>query len=179
MSLPTFKTSRLILRPLVQEDIPDVHALTRQQAVARTMHFHAHEDIGQTALYLQPFLEGAAAGRDFPFAILPGEGSPLIGVFILKRESAGIPRCDMTIFFSPDHWGMGLCTEVLRAMTPYAFETLALQSLQAYVVGENTGSRRALARCGFHVDRVLQFDDCPDGLYVYRLERSENARQAE
>ncbi|MFQ8599865.1 MAG: GNAT family N-acetyltransferase [Oscillospiraceae bacterium] len=172
MSLPTLKTSRLILRPLTREDIPGVHALTCQPAVARTMHFHAHEDPGQTALYLEPFLEGAAAGRDFPFAIHPKQGGPLIGVFILKRESTAIPRCDMTIFFSPAHWGKGLCTEVLQTMTPYAFETLAMQSLQAYVVGENTGSRRALERCGFHVDRVLQFDDCPDGLYVYRLERA-------
>jgi ribosomal-protein-alanine N-acetyltransferase len=47
------------------------------------------------------------------------------------------------------YWGRGITTEVLRAVTEYAFEKFDLARLEAYVFEWNLGSARVLEKAGY------------------------------
>lgn len=47
------------------------------------------------------------------------------------------------------HWGQGIATEALKAVTAYMAEAMDVQRLSAAVFGWNPASRRVLKKCGF------------------------------
>jgi RimJ/RimL family protein N-acetyltransferase len=69
------------------------------------------------------------------------------------------------------HWGSGYATEAAGAVIHYAFDTLQASNLIAGHHPQNEGSRKVLAKLGFH--RICDAYYPPTGLYhaayMYRL----------
>lgn len=54
-----------------------------------------------------------------------------------------------------DLWGQGYATDAMRVRSHFAFSALGLRLLMSEVIGDNTGSLRALLKCGYReVGRV-------------------------
>ena len=85
-----------------------------------------------------------------------------------KPGEAGV--FELGFHLLPEHWGAGYATEAARAVIAFAFETLGAQNLIAGHHPQNEGSRRVLAKLGFH--RVEDVFYPPTGLmhaaYVFR-----------
>lgn len=162
---------RLQLRQLTPEDGKNLFSLTSQEEVARFMRFDTQRSLEEAEALLREYLEPQNAA----FAVLIED--TFAGVFVLKAvkpEETTSPQTEtgrqytISIFLSPAFWNQGYTTEIIRRMKAYSREKLHADSLLAYVVEENTGSKRALEKCGFFVEEILHFPDLPGGLFVYR-----------
>lgn len=57
----------------------------------------------------------------------------------------------------PKLWGQGLGTDMVAALTNYAFEVVGLRLLLAHIFAENTPSLRVFDKCGYkEVSRIPQ-----------------------
>ena len=150
-----------MLRKLTKDDLHAVYRLTSQEEVARYMRFDTHRSLEEAQELLEEYLT-----RDIAYAIeVDGK---FAGVFVLKPEENG--TASVSTYLDIPYWNQGHMTAVLDEAILLARDEWRLKRLLAYVVNENTGSKRALEKNGFHIKEVLQFPDLESGLVIYQLE---------
>jgi ribosomal-protein-alanine N-acetyltransferase len=69
------------------------------------------------------------------------------------------------------YWGMGLATEMAKAMVEIGFERLKRESLIALVIPANVGSQKVAERIGFRFERNTIWKFVP--VMLFRLERGQ------
>jgi len=82
-------------------------------------------------------------------AVLRSEGCVVGWGGLLRDPEAPHWGPEVAYFFSPEHWGRGLATELVRAALRLAFRDLVLAEVSAFTRPENRRSRRVLERTGF------------------------------
>jgi [ribosomal protein S5]-alanine N-acetyltransferase len=120
----------------------------------------------------------AMASQESPvlhFAIeVDGEAAGGIGLELqpdVFRRSA-----EIGYWLGEKHWGRGIATEAVRAMTAYAFETLEICRVFGGVFDPNPGSARVLEKAGYTLEGRLRRAAFKDGkprdqlLYAYVVE---------
>jgi ribosomal-protein-alanine N-acetyltransferase len=103
-------------------------------------------------------------------------------VFRHRPEGAFVGRCglrrvqlnsgdevELAYALVTQYWGMGLATEMSRAILAMGFEQLDSQSVVALVDASNAASRRVAEKLGFHFERNTLWKSLPTMLY--RLHR--------
>jgi|LSQX01.1.fsa_nt_gb ribosomal-protein-alanine N-acetyltransferase len=85
----------------------------------------------------------------------------------LKSEKKVIGRIDLggfirksmaeiSYYFSPEHWGMGLATEAVKEVIRFGFNELKLHRIQATVMSDNISSIKVLEKAGFMEEGLLK-----------------------
>jgi ribosomal-protein-alanine N-acetyltransferase len=152
-SRPTIQTSRLVLRPFTDDDIPSVQELASHRAIAEN-----------TASIPHPYPEGAAAqwiathDEDFEqdrihhFAIaLDGRAVGSIGL-ILKGDGIA----EIGYWLGVPYWNRGYVTEAAEALLRYGFEECGLHRIYAAHFTRNAGSGRVLQKIGMTYEGTLR-----------------------
>lgn len=64
------------------------------------------------------------------------------------------------------HWGRGFASEAVAAFVEWAFASLPLERLQAFVFTPNAASRRVLEKCGFRLEGVARRSVFKEGRFL-------------
>lgn len=170
-------TEKLRLRRMEPEDSREVYALTREENVAKYMHFQRHEDIAQTEQMIKIYLDKQRRGLALPYVVEERETGTFVGVFVLKREKEQEPGYSITAFLAPESWGKGYLTQILVRVREYVLHTLGMEYLEAYVVEENIGSCKGCRKAGFFLYSQHTYDGWDGVLNVYRVNRDGSVTQ--
>lgn len=65
-------------------------------------------------------------------------------------------RVELSYDLSPEHWGKGIMTEAVEAITRFAFEDMNVVRAQATVVYDNIGSIKVLEKAGYSREGMLK-----------------------
>jgi RimJ/RimL family protein N-acetyltransferase len=147
-ALPVFKTKRLILKGITEED-----------ALAYTEHFVDYEVISQLAASVPwPYPEGGVLSF-IKMYILPHQGKDkwVWGLFLKETPVELIGAIDLWRKCNPENrgfwlgkkfWGQGLMTEAVVPVTDYAFSDLNFDKLVFSNALGNVRSRRIKEKTG-------------------------------
>ncbi|HET7815819.1 MAG TPA: GNAT family N-acetyltransferase [Candidatus Baltobacteraceae bacterium] len=107
------------------------------------------------------------------FAIEPLDTSGFAGIVWLWDVNNRHRRAEVRIAITPSSAGKGYGPDALGALCDYAFQTLGLHKVYAYVHERNVRSRAAFERAGFTVEATLEGEAFWNGAYakVWRLAR--------
>lgn len=72
-------------------------------------------------------------------------------------------------WLSEAHWGRGVMTDAVNAISDYAFERFSLMRLFADVVEYNRGSCKVLERCSYRLEGILRRNICKDERFYDHL----------
>ena len=141
----TFDCGFFILRDFVPGDDESVARHANNPKIAANLrdrfpHPYTLEDA-------RKFLS-AAKGRETIFAIdVDGEAVGAIGLI----PGDDIERCtaELGYWLSEDYWGRGIATKAIATFTEWALSHFELTRIFAKPFVENTGSIRALEKCGY------------------------------
>ena len=151
----------LWLEALTLDDTDAVFALTSNPDVAQYMRFDTQRSREEAADLIRQYTEEG----NFGYRVMSDDGKGLMGVAALKRgEEPG--EYSVSIFMDPRYWNQGYSTRVIGMLIEKA-EEMGIGCLSAYIVEENTGSRKIMEKWGFQVKQILHFGDLASGLYVY------------
>lgn len=75
---------------------------------------------------------------------------------IVTKTNIYRKNVEIGFFLSEKFWGQGIMTKAIRAVRSYAFETFDIVRVYAEVFSDNTASRRALEKAGFHLEATLK-----------------------
>lgn len=173
----TFRTTRLLLRPVAVEDtdaIFDTYA--QDEEVARYVIWRPHRNREETQAYIERCI---ATPREVErtYMLVGNDDHPVRGAFALRRRAPH--RLDCGYVLARRWWGQGLMTEALSEVALWALRQPSIFRIGAVCDVDNIASARVLEKSGFGREGVLQrwlvhpnISDEPRDCYSYaRLHR--------
>jgi [ribosomal protein S5]-alanine N-acetyltransferase len=168
----SLSTSRLVLRPICEEDAELLFRLNQDDEVARLMPRPRHTSITESEQLLARILAQQAAGTAAGWTVFE-QGRP-IGSVGLVRIDRPERKAQLAYELVRERWGLGLAHEAALAVVELAFGEPDILRIEAHVDELNLRSSRLAERLGFVCEK--RFDEIIDGeargtrLYV-RLSR--------
>ncbi len=150
-------TERLLLRPLVANDLDSYHLVMGQDAVGAQLPRGRGCTIEETSAILHFWLDHWNEHGFGPWAVIDEQNRGLMGHCGLRRleETA---ETELLYALGAEYWGHGFATEAAKASTAWAFDALGLDELVGFVKPDNDRSQAVMRACGFvQVDRVHQW----------------------
>ena len=177
-TMPTLETVRLLVRPFVMEDLPDVHRLLDIELREADLSADKMETPTERAQWLQWTIlnyEQLAKLRQPPYgdrAVVLKSTGQLIGAcgfvpclnafeqlptFAPHYASAGssLYSTEFGLFYaiSPAHQHRGYAAEAAQALVDYAFQQLRLKRIVATTTYENTASMGVMRKLGMRIEK--------------------------
>lgn len=172
--MPHLAGSRLVLRPIAEDEAPGVLSIFGDAEVVRYWSRPPVADLAAASALLDEFQEGFFRRRAFQWGI--AQGKDLIGTCVLTGLSFPHRRAEIGFVLRRDRWGQGLASEALGVLFAFCFGTLALHRLEADVDPDNERSLRLLERLGFRREGRLRerwqtYGQPRDGIFLGLLRR--------
>ncbi len=148
---PALRTARLELRELTVADAPWYLAHFSDPEIVRGTGFPAQDGVAGALAEMEQYVTGLFERRDgIRWGLVPLGTDTLAGTAgIFGWTDAPEPSAEIGYDLAPQWWGQGLMSESLEAIVAYAFATLGMARLDAFVFDGNDRSRRTLERVGF------------------------------
>src|SRR5262245_13405706 len=176
---PTLTTARLVLRPLMMADAPDVQRLAGAREVASTTLRIPHPyEPGMAEQWIRTHQEAYERGELGHCAIVRRADNTLMGCIGLRIDQP-YAHAELAYWLGVPFWNQGYCTEAARAIVQYGFEVLRLHRIYASYMTRNPASGRVMQKIGMtyegclrqHVQKWGVFED----LAIYGILQSEYA----
>lgn len=102
------------------------------------------------------------------FAIAVG-GEAVGGIGFMLQQDVAYRSAEIGYWLGEDHWGRGLATDALKAITEYAFSHHDLCRIYAHVFEWNLASARVLEKAGYLFEGRLKKSVTKDGQTIDQL----------
>ena len=112
-------------------------------------------------------VRGDDPARNFAIVV---DGAAVGGTGLELGEDVFRRSAEIGYWLGEPFWGRGIATEVLKAMTEYAFATFAICRLTAGVFAWNPASARVLEKAGYTLESRARLAVTKDGQTIDRLE---------
>lgn len=169
---------RVWLRPPQMADYvawAELRALSRAH-LAQWEPAWPRDDLSRSAFRrrLRHYQRDARDDLGYAFLILETDTDMLLGGLTLSNVRRGVTQAaTLGYWLGLPHAGRGFMTDAVRAVRPFAFETLRLHRLEAAVQPHNAASVAVLERAGFEREglakRYLKIDNAWQDHLLYAL----------
>lgn len=163
---PELRTSRYLLRQIVQSDIESVYAGLSDPRVYATcaVSYHSLEDTQVQMDWYSNLLEDE---QGISWAICRNDPSrEFLGVCGFSSHLPEHRRAEIGYWMLHQHWGKGIASECVEAIVRYGFEKLNLHRIGAQVDIGNVASSRLLERLGFSYEGTSRGCELKDGAFI-------------
>lgn len=165
----TLEGRRLILRPLTEQDAPQlfesVHssrdALRRRLAWARDV--QSQED---SLKFIRKASEDGTKSGQMVFGIFELKSHRHLGVISLMSVQEADSRAELGYWVRSDRHDKGYATESGRLLLDHAFRKLGLHRVYARIDPANRASRKVLQKLGFRYEGCLRDEKSLNGRWV-------------
>lgn len=145
------RTSRLVLRPMTDSDVDDVHAYQSLADVCRYLPFEprTHEQVADKVTTYSNALVLAGDGDFWELAVeMLGNPGHVIGDIYFAIRDLANATCEIGWTVHPEHSGSGYMTEAASAVLDIAFTTVRLHRAVAKIDRRNHTSAALCERLG-------------------------------
>ncbi len=176
-TMPVLQTKRLLLRPFVMADAPEVQRLADSYEIASTTVNipHPYRD-GVAEAWIDTHGPAFDRGESLHLAITlaaPGRLIGAIGLMGMDGEEAP----ELGYWVGVPWWNEGYCTEAGRALLTYAFNDLGIYRVFARHFRRNPASGRVMQKLGMQYEGCLRQHVLKWGVYedvnLYGILRAE------
>ena len=145
------ETERLLLRPVDQNDLTDIHEIAGDPLVAAAAGFSVSETMEDSVKRMLEYMDDNET-----LAIVLKETQKLIGTLSLQKRfwpqypiDRSLRGRELGFDLNRAWWGQRIMPETVMALRDYCFETLHYDFLSAGHFMGNTQSERVIEKCGF------------------------------
>ncbi|WP_446219807.1 GNAT family N-acetyltransferase [Micromonospora sp. IBHARD004] len=145
---------RCALREWRDDDAEALHALSNDPRVTEWVLDEAPPSLDDIRAAVPAWRREAAGEprRHYRLAVVTGDR--LVGLGTLTVESPAHRRGEIGYVLHPDHWGLGLGTEVARLLLRLGFGAVGLHRIEATTRPDHIASRRVLEKAGLRPEGV-------------------------
>jgi RimJ/RimL family protein N-acetyltransferase len=154
-------TARLLLRPMTEADIDDIHAYQSRADVCRYLSFEprTREQVAEKVAQYSAALTLNGDGDFWQLAIeRAGDRGRVIGDVYFCVTSTANASAEIGWTLHPDHAGAGYMTEAAGAVLRIAFEDIGLHRVSAHLDPRNDKSAALCERLGMRGEARLVED---------------------
>lgn len=152
------ETERLVLRPWLDEDAPELYELARDLRVGSAAGWPPHESVGQSLDILRNILRGPEQ-----YAITLKSNEALIGAIGLKTQTdcdylESADEYSVGYWIGVPFWGNGYAPEAFERLIEHARNDLHATAILADHFLGNEQSHRVMEKCGLRAVRTQIVD---------------------
>ena len=163
--LPTFKSSRMILRELVKSDAATLLALLRTEEVARFISPPPTTPEGFEK-FIQWAIGQRQAGNQMTFGMVPEGFDHAVGLVQVRAIAPNFSVAELGFAVGSPFWGTGLFLASARTTLDFAFQHTGVNRLEARAVVQNGRGNGALRKLGAVREGILRGSLLKDGKYL-------------
>ncbi len=170
-------TDRLIVRPVVDADLPALLAVNSDAEVTAMLPYATWTSMADAEAWLARMRGIEATGSAVQFVVVLRSRQEAVGTCLLFRRDDGSARAELGYALGRVHWGRGVMREALCALLGSAFASMGLRRIEAEIDPRNVASARLIQRLGFTKEGLLRQRWVTKGeskdVEIYGLLRSE------
>ena len=148
-------TERLRLRPFSYQDAEDFYAIASDPKNLEFI-FPSQESIEESQYVLANYFMRNPLGV---WAICDKESQRMIGSIKFEKLDEIKKEAELGYFLKKDHWGKGLMTECVSAMSLLSVNQFGMKKLSIITHQENVASQRVALKAGFKMFRQFKGSD--------------------
>jgi ribosomal-protein-alanine N-acetyltransferase len=150
------ETPRLVVRPVVKSDLPDLLRVNGDDEVTRYLPYATWTSLADGQAWLERMQAAQATGHTLQWVIAERCSGTVVGACLLFQYDAASARAELGYVLGRPWWGKGMMQEAITAVLDCAFETLGLRRIEAEVDPRNLASGRMLKALGFTSEGILR-----------------------
>ncbi len=154
--LPSLDSERLHLRPIREDDLPDLYAVFADPDVMRYWTRPPMRDIAEARAFLAEIAQHFDARTGFKWGITRKDNDRVIGTASLFRLDTPHNTAEIGYALGSAHWGNGYAAEAVRRVCQFGFEDLALRRIEADINPRHHASIHVVEKAGFQREGVLR-----------------------
>ena len=163
------RTSRLLLRPLQDEDAEQLCILRSDPEVNRYIDRPKGFTLPECHAFIKKIADATRTGKSYYWAICPQPGNVLGGTICIWNISEDRKSAEIGYELLPKFQGHGLMKEAVAAVVSYCFEKTSIHELWGVTHFANQASIKILEQYAF-VYVPEKTDEGPD-LHFYNLKK--------
>lgn len=175
----TIETGRLIIRPVQLADVDELHTgiFSDDELMATGIYLGRVLNYEETQQFVEEMCRPRIDSRHIsPSIFLLKPTNELVGYGGLSSETnwgdlfrTTAERLDVEIFyvFRKTYWGIGLATEVAKAMIDYALNRRGADRVWTSIQARNNASQRVVEKAGMSLVQKTSHDGSE--IYVYAI----------
>ena len=154
--IPPLNTERLVLRKILPSDYEDMYEYSSKNEVTRFLMWSCHPSSDYTKQYIE-YLQGRyKIGDFFDWAIALKDSGKMIGTCGFTKFDYSNNSAEIGYVLNPSYWGYGYCTEAVKRIIDFGFESLKLNRIEAKYIKENVMSRKVMERSGMLFEGTMK-----------------------
>lgn len=153
--LPTLRGDGLVLRMLVDADVPALYEIFSNHEVMRYWSWSPFESLRDAERLLEEIRGAFRERRLFQWGIVEGDG-PVVGTCTLFQLDGRHRRCEVGFALARKVWGRGVGSRAVGTVLRFAFESLDVHRVEADADPRNERSLRLLERLNFKREGLLR-----------------------
>ncbi|HSI69346.1 MAG TPA: GNAT family N-acetyltransferase [Gillisia sp.] len=154
---PEIRTKRLLLRQIQEKDLDNIfRGLSHPEVIKYYgVNYNSRESTKEQMTWYRELLE---KGTGIWWAISSLEGDVFYGAAGFNDLQKEHKKAEIGYWLLPEFWSRGYVSEAVTAILDYAFTSLDLHRIEAYVEVGNENSAKALKK--LHFDYEGRMRDC-------------------
>jgi [ribosomal protein S5]-alanine N-acetyltransferase len=167
LTFPTLTTDRLTLRQPLESDVQEIFLLRSDAIANKYLGRQPAETVEEALSFIRKVNENFKNNEGFYWAITQADNGKLIGTICLFDFSDELKKCEIGYELLPNYQGQGIMTEALKKVIEFTFQTLGLNTIDAFTHKDNQSSTKLLLNFNFEETKII--DETNPNLLVYRL----------
>ena len=160
------ETERLILREITLDDKEDMLKLHSNPIVQKYTGDGMIESLEEMSAVIRTRIENYKKYGYGRWATFLKEGNQFVGWSGLAYLPE-FDEIDLGYRFLPEYWGLGIATEVSRAILAYGFNQLNLKRIIAIAMKGNEASIRVMEKVGMAFDKYAPYESGGEDVVWY------------
>jgi [ribosomal protein S5]-alanine N-acetyltransferase len=146
---PILKTERLTLRQLAINDEQDIFTLRSDSEINKYLDRQISNSIDDARNFINKVNENINKSDSLYWAITLSDKNRLVGTICLFGFSIENDKCEIGYELLSNFQGQGIMKEAAEKVIDYAFNTIKVQKIEAYLHKDNQGSIKLLEKFSF------------------------------
>jgi len=164
---PILKTERLILRQLEIDDEQEIFTLRSDNEINKYLDRPISNSVEDAKDFINKINEHIFNNAALYWAIILGDKNRLVGTICLFGFSAESGSCEIGYELLTNFQGQGIMQEAAEKTIDYAFKTIKVQRIEAFLHKDNQRSIQLLDKLSFH--KSDEVDEANPELISYYL----------
>jgi ribosomal-protein-alanine N-acetyltransferase len=169
LTFPTLTTERLTLRQPLESDAQQLFLLRSNAIVNKYLERQPSETVQEALHFIGKVNENFKHKEGLYWAIAQTGNEKLIGTICLFDFSYEPKKCEIGYELLPDYQGQGIMTEALKKVIAFTFQTLGLETIDAFTHKDNQRSTKLLQK--FHFQETEMIDTATSNLLLFSLSK--------
>lgn len=165
---PTLTTKRLLLRQLTTNDDQAIFKIRSNDIVYKYIAKETFKKIEEAHSFIIKINKGISSKEHVFWAITLKETQDLIGTICLWNFSEDYLVAEVGYELHPDYHKQGIMNEALSNVIEFGFNTLKLNTIEAFTHFENEASKTLLIKHHFKLDKERKDEGFPNNI-IYTI----------